>query len=85
MVNYGGFGSVSSIVEFSDGATILATTSDEKVLEFTNQNPWDASFQKTVTLQPNTDYNLSAKITWTFKGVQKSLTSAVVKFRLANP
>ena len=86
LVDYGGFGFVSSTVEFSNDATILATTSDRKILEATNQNPWDASFQKTVTLQPNTDYNLSAKVTWTSpKGGTKSLTSAVVKFRLANP
>ena len=88
LVAYGGFGGVASTVTFFSSGDVLATTSDS--VPYTDNNPkigevFDRNYRKTITLQPNTDYNLSAKVTWTSKGVEKSLTSAVVKYRLPNP
>jgi len=85
LVSYGGFGLIPAVVEFMDGTTVLATVSEGETLKPTNQDPWDKKFQKNVVLQSGVDYNLSAKISWTYQGVKKSLTSDVVKFRLATP
>jgi len=82
LVSYGGFGFIPTVVELMDGITVLATLSEGEILKPTNQDPWDKKFQKDVVLKSDVDYNLSTKTTWTYKGVRKSLTSDVIKFRL---
>lgn len=85
LVSYGGFGLIPATVEFLDGTTVIATLIEGDILKPTNLEPWDKNFQKDVAFKAGIDYNLSAKISWTHKGVKKSLTSDVVKFRLATP
>lgn len=85
LVDYGPMGGVPATVEFLNGNTVLGSTSDRQSLKADTQNPWDYKFQKQVELQKETDYNLQARIRWTSGGVEKTLTSDAVKFRIGQP
>ena len=85
LVDYGPMGGVPATVEFLDDSTVLGSTSEREPLVPDTQNPWDYKFQKQIELRKDTDYNLKARIRWTSKGVEKTLTSDVVKFRIGQP
>lgn len=82
LVAFGGFGAVQSTVEFLDGNTVLASiTEPSEYLTTTNESPYDEKFQKSVSLIAGTEYNLKARVKWTFQGTAKTLDSSVVKFK----
>lgn len=85
LVDYGPMGGVPATVEFLNGSDVLGSTSEREPLTTNAQNPWDYKFQKQIELQREMEYNLQAKIRWTSKGMEKTLTSDVIRFRLGQP
>lgn len=85
LVAYGPFGGVPATVEFLNGSTVLASTGERQEVVPSVQEPWDYRFQRRVSLQAGVDYNLTARIRWTSRGMEKTLDSDVVKFRLSAP
>lgn len=76
-------GYVFSKVEFIDGTTVLATTTEKTQITPTNDRPWDLKASENTTLNTGKLYNIRAKISWTYKGVAKVIESTPIPFQLS--
>jgi hypothetical protein len=82
LVDYGPFGGVNATVDFSDGQTVIASTSARIAGTEADAKLWDYKFSSEAKLKSGQTYNLTATVHWNSPkdGVAKTLKSEPVKF-----